>query len=154
MIDKKDKKILKEMLKDGRKSFANLARACRMTRQSIFSRTKSLKRRRIIKNFTVNLNPEKLDLNLKAYIIVTADPTMGFRKKAAKTLSNLPQISQIHQLFGRFDFLIEVLVKDISELTKILSKIHELETVTRTETMIVHTNIKYDPHHPMENALG
>jgi Lrp/AsnC family transcriptional regulator for asnA, asnC and gidA len=153
MIDKKDKKVLIELLKDGRKSFAELARTCRMTRQSIFSRIKSLKRKGVIKSFTVILDQQKLGLNLKAYILLSASPSEKARERASMVLMQFPQISQIHRLFGRFDFLIEVLVKDINELSDIIGKIHRIEVVTSTETMIVYKNIKYDVQHPFENAL-
>jgi len=154
MIDKKDKKVLVELLRDGRKSFADLARTCRMTRQSIFSRIKSLRHNGIIKNFTVTLDQQKLGLNLKAYILLSARPSEEAREKASKILSQFPQVSQINRLFGRFDFLIEVLVKDINELSDIIGKIYKLEVVTRTETMIVYKNIKYDVQHPFENVLS
>lgn len=154
MIDKKDKKILIELLKDGRESFADLARSCKMTRQSIFSRIKSLKRNGIIKNFTVNIDEKKLGLNLKAYILISADPSEEFREKAGKILAQSPQFSQIHRLFGRFDFLIEVLVKDVNELSDIIEEIHKLEMVNRTETMIVNRSIKYNVQHPIESALS
>ena len=153
MIDKKDKKILLELLRDGRKSFVDLARSCKMTRQSIFSRVKSLRRKGIIKNFTVNLDQQKLGLDLRAYILISADPLGKFREKAIKYLSEFPQISQIHILFGRFDFLIEVLVKDVRDLSNLLEKIHELETINKTETMIVYRNVKYDTQHPFEKVL-
>lgn len=154
MIDKKDKKILVELLKNGRKSFADLARSCRMTRQSIFSRIKSLKRKGIIKKFTVDLNQQKLGLNLKAYILVSAGPSEKLREKASKNLMNFPQFSQIHILFGRFDFLIEVWVKDIDELSNIIGKIHRFEMIKSTETVIVNKNVKYNTQHPLENALS
>lgn len=153
MIDKKDKKILKELLKDGRKSFANLARSCKMTRQSIFSRIKSLKRRGIIEDFTVELNRKKIGLNLRAYILISSELSGESGEKTIQFLRRLPQTSQIHRLFGRFDFLIEVLVKDITELSKILEKIHELEIAIRTETMIVQKSLKYNLQHPIETAL-
>jgi len=154
MIDRKDKKILVELIKDGRESFADLARSCKMTRQSIFSRIKALRRKGIIKNFTVNLDQQKLGLNIRAYILISAEPLGKFREKAIKTLMQLPQTSQIHILFGRFDFLVEALVKDINELSSLLSKIHEIEMINKTETMIVYKNIKYNIQHPIENALA
>ena len=153
MIDKKDKKLLVEMLKDGRESFSDLAKSCKMTRQSIFSRVKSLKRRGVIRNFTVNLDHQKIGLNIKAYILISAEPLGKFRNKATKILMQFPQISQIHILFGRFDFLVEAMVKDIEELSGLLGKIHELEMVDKTETMIVYKNVKYNVQHPVENAL-
>jgi len=153
MIDKKDKKLLVELLKDGRKSFSDLSRSCRMTRQSIFSRVKSLRRKGVIRNFTANVDQQKLGLSIKAYILISADPLGKFREKAIRVLTQLPQVSQIHILFGRFDFLLEVVVKDINELSNLLGKIHELEVINKTETMIVYKNIKYNIQHPIENAL-
>ena len=153
MIDKKDKKLLVELLRDGRESFSDLAKSCRMTRQSIFSRVKSLKRKGIIRNFTVNLDQQKLGLNLKAYILISASPLEKFREKAIKALMQLPQISQIHILFGRFDFLVEVWVRDINDLSNLLGKIHELEVIDKTETMIVYKNVKYNIQQPFEKAL-
>ena len=43
MLGKKDKKLLLELLKNGRLSFSKLGRICKMTRQSVFSRIKTLK---------------------------------------------------------------------------------------------------------------
>lgn len=154
MIENKDKKILLELLKNGRISYADLARACKMSRQGSFSRIKSLKRNGIIENFTVNLNQHKLGFNLKAYVLIAADPYKEFRVKAVEKLKTFPEISQIHELFGRFDFLVEILVKDINELTKVLSKIHELEMVNRTETMIVYETFKNNIKHPFEAELS
>jgi Lrp/AsnC family transcriptional regulator for asnA, asnC and gidA len=153
MIDKKDKRVLAELLKDGRKSFADLARACKMTRQSIFSRIKSLRRKGIIKSFTVILDQHKLGLSLKAYILISAEPSEKSREEASKTLVQFPQISQIHRIFGRFDFLLEVSVKDIDELSYLIGKIHGLEMVYRTETLIVDKNLKFDINHPIEVIL-
>ena len=45
-------------------------------------------------------------------------------------------------------------VKDINELTKVLSKIHELEMVNRTETMIVYETFKNNIKHPFEAELS
>jgi DNA-binding Lrp family transcriptional regulator len=99
------------------------------------------------------LDQQKLGLNLKAYILLSASPSEEARDRASRVLSQFPQISQIHRLFGRFDFLIEVLVKDINELSEIVGKMHRLEVITSTETLIVYKNIKYDTQHPFENAL-
>jgi DNA-binding Lrp family transcriptional regulator len=153
MIENKDKKILGELVKNGRISFSDLGRKCHMTRQSVFSRIKSLEHKGVIKNFTVNLNEKKLGLNLKAYILVETEPLRAFEKDTISSLRNLPQISGIHNLFGRYGFLMEVLVRDIDELKETVHKIHESEFVRRTETMIVCSSEKYVPQHPIEAAL-
>jgi DNA-binding Lrp family transcriptional regulator len=153
MIENKDKKILGELLKNGRISFSDLGRKCHMTRQSVFSRIKSLQHKGIIKNFTVNLNEKKLGLNLKAYILLESEPLKEAKGDSLNSLKSLSQISEIHVLFGRYSFLIEVFLKDIDELKEIVKKIREIECVRRTETMIVYNTEKYMPQHPIEGAL-
>jgi DNA-binding Lrp family transcriptional regulator len=153
MIENKDRKILGELLKNGRISFSDLGRKCHMTRQSVFSRIKSLEHKGIIKNFTVNLNEKKLGLNLKAYVLVESGPFRESKNNPFNSLKSLPQISEIHNLFGRYSFLIEVFVKDIDELKEIVKKIREIEHVRRTETMIVYNTEKYMPQHPIEGIL-
>ena len=154
MLRNKDKKLLLELLKNGRLSFSKLGRICKMTRQSVFSRIKTLKNKGIIKNFTVNLDEKKLGLNLKAYILVETEPLRINREKAWNLLKALPQISQVHQLFGRYSFLIEVVVRNIDELSEIVRKVHRIEVVRRTETMIVFKTEKYRPQHPLEGVLS
>jgi len=153
MIEEKDKKILRELLKNGRISFANLGRKCHMTRQSVFSRIKSLKNKGIIKNFTVNISKKKIGLNVVAYILIDTEPLREFKRDELKNLINLPQISEIHHIYGRYSFIMEIYAKDMDELSGIIKKIHELKYVRRTETLIVYCTEKYMPQHPVEGIL-
>ena len=153
MLEGKDKKILRELLKNGRISFANLGRKCHMTRQSVFSRIKSLKNKGIIKNFTVNISKKKIGLNVVAYILIDTEPLREFKRDELKNLINLPQISEIHHIYGRYSFIMEIYAKDMDELSGIIKKIHELKYVRRTETLIVYCTEKYMPQHPVEGIL-
>jgi len=144
---------LRELLKNGRISFANLGRKCHMTRQSVFSRIKSLKNKGIIKNFTVNISKKKIGLNVVAYILIDTEPLREFKRDELKNLINLPQISEIHHIYGRYSFIMEIYAKDMDELSGIIKKIHELKYVRRTETLIVYCTEKYMPQHPVEGIL-
>lgn len=152
-LKEKDKYILLELLKNGRASLSELGRRLRMSRQSVFSRIKSLKNRGIIKNFTVNLDEEKIGLGIRAYILILIEPQKKARKEVNDFLRKCKQISQIHYLFGRFDFLLEVLVRTREELTELLKNIHKFEAIRKTETFIVYDMIKYAHKDPVERVL-
>ncbi len=107
----------------------------------------------IIKNFSVKLNPEKLGLNLKAYIMIMIEPSKKSREEVNRFLKKCKQISQIHYLFGTFDFLLEVLVRDRKELTKLLKSIHEFEGIKKTETFIVYDTVKCAYEDPLGYVL-
>jgi len=153
MLNEKDKKILKELIKNGRISFADLGRKCHMTRQSVYSRIKSLRHKGIIKKFTVSLDKKKLGLNIIAYILIRAEPLRAFRKDEMRNLMNLPQISEIHHIYGRYSYIMEVRAKDMDDLTEIIKKIHEFRHVRRTETLITFCTEKFRPDHPVEGIL-
>jgi len=153
MLEEKDKKILRELVKNGRISFADLGRKCHMTRQSVFSRIKSLQHRGIIKNFSVNLDKSKLGLKIISYILINAEPLRAFNRKSIQELINLPQISEIHHIYGRYSYIMEVRARDLDDLTSIIKKVHEFPHVIRTETLIVYCTEKYMPEHPLEAIL-
>ena len=152
MINEKDKKILLELIKNGRISFADLGRKVHMTRQSVYSRIKSLQHRGIIRNFTVNVDKKKLGLNIIAYILIDTELKLLKSKELAE-LVKLPQVTEIHSVFGRHAILLEVRAKDMGELSRLIEKIHEFPYIRRTETLIVHRTRKYMPQHPAMGIL-
>ena len=147
MINEKDKKILIELIQNGRISFADLGRKCHMTRQSVYSRIKSLQHRGIIRNFTVNLDKKKLGLNIIAYILMDTE-LKALKSKEIESLVKLPEISEIHHIFGRHSIILEIRARDMNELSDIIKKIHEFPYIRKTETLIVHTTRKFMHNHP------
>jgi len=153
MMNEKDRKLLLELMKESRMSLSDLARHCGMSRQGVFARIRSLRSQGIIRNFTVNIDPRKLGLAVKAYLLIEAEPVKEFRDEADEIVKKYPQVTQIHHLFGRFDVLLEVVARDTEELTNLVAKIHELKMVRKTETMIVYRTVKSEQEHPIENVL-
>jgi len=154
MIDEKDKKILLSLLIDGRSSYADIGKNVGLTRQTVYSRIKSLKKKGYIKKFTTKLDLKKLDLKLKAYILLKARTKKELRKEAEKKLKRIPQISQMNYLYGQFDILLEVIVRDIDELTSLLKRLHEMQVVEKTETLMVYDIVKYKPEDPVKRVLN
>ena len=152
MINEKDKKILRELLNNGRISFADLGRKVHMTRQSVYSRIKSLQHRGIIRNFTVNVDKKKLGLNIIAYILMDIE-LKGLKSKQMEDLIRLPQITEIHHIFGRNSIIMEVRAKNIDELSGLIKRMHEFPYIRRTETLIVHNTRKFKPDHSVEGVL-
>jgi len=124
-----------------------------MSRQVVFSRIKSLKKQGLIKDFTVNLDSEKMEIKLKSYILMTIEPRSQSRQKINTFLKRCKQISQAHYLFGNHDILIEVLVRDRIELSKLIKQFQKFDYVKKTVTLIVYDTIKDCQNHPFERVL-
>lgn len=154
MLNKKDKKILMSLVTNGRISYSDIGKSVGMTRQTVYSRIKLLKRKKIIEKFSTQISKRVIGLNLKAYIFIVANPEKKLRKQLEEGLKGMAEVAQIDYLYGRFDILAHVLVRDINELTEILRKIQEMGAVNKTETFIVYDQIKYDPESPVKKVLS
>lgn len=149
-----DKKILKHLILDSSQPYSNIAENIDTTRQNVSQRIKKLKKKSIIKSFTIDLNDEMIDeLKVKAYILLREDPNTKIREEDEKSIIDIPQVTIFSRMFGKYDGIVEVTVKDNNELNSIVNKIHSFKGIKETETFIIRNNIKNDRKSPILNLL-
>lgn len=151
MIRKKDRILLKELIDNSRLKIVDLAERTGLTRQSVYSKIHSLRKQGV--NFTVDMNPEDLGLNLKAYILIQVESNSEVRKKLTKNIKELREVSQLHFVLGRSDMVAEVILKDKNQLKEILKKFQGWPAIKKTETFIVYDTVKFNPKDPFIGAL-
>ncbi len=152
-MKKNDRKILLELVKDGRQSSSSIAKKLKITRQTVAKKIDEFYKDGTIQHFTIKLNSEKFGLLLKAYILLKADQLGDFKGKCSQDIKNWKEVSQIHLLFGTFDALIEILVRDRNELTQVVERIYALGCVKNSETFVAYEAIKDENHDPYEKIL-
>ncbi|MCW4033702.1 MAG: Lrp/AsnC family transcriptional regulator [Candidatus Bathyarchaeota archaeon] len=148
-----DKKILKQLLKDSSKSLSELATKVGATRQTIAKKIDHFIDSGLVRSFTVKLDQEKLGLSIKAYVLIKEEPKSEYREKNEMMIKDLPEVASFYYLFGRYDAVAEVLVKDKEELTNLVKRIHQLQGMRETETLIVHSVVKDDMDDPYIKIL-
>ena len=152
MLKKKDKLLLKELIKNSRQKITKLAEKCHMTRQSVYRKINEFRKRGV--GFTIDMEPEKVGLNMRVYILIVAEPQAKFREEADKKIKGIKGISQVHYVLGRFDIFAEVIVKDRYDLRRVLKQIQNLPAVKKTETFIVYETTKYNTKEPLLEVLS
>ncbi|AAM05001.1 TPA: Lrp/AsnC family transcriptional regulator [Methanosarcina acetivorans] len=60
----------------------------------------------------------------------------GYEKAAYRELKNIEGIKDVYHVFGEYDFVVIIDVKDLSILNAVVDRIRESETVTATQTII------------------
>lgn len=60
----------------------------------------------------------------------------GYEKAAYRELKNIEGIKDVYHVFGEYDFVVIIEVKDLSVLNAVVDRIRESETVTATQTII------------------
>mgnify|MGYP006305383123 CR=1 FL=1 len=153
-MKEKDKKVLLELIEDGRESLSDIADKVGIARQTVKRRIEQLKERKLIENFCVNLSEDKIGLSERAYIILEAKPSSEERRKLENMVKSFEEVSQFHYLFGRFDAIIEIKTYNEDNLHYIIEKIHDFDVVEDTETLIVHSRVKDDSLDPIRKVLN
>jgi DNA-binding Lrp family transcriptional regulator len=148
-----ERKLLLELLKDSSRPMVEIAKNIGVSRQTVAKKIVQLKSEGVINSFTVRLNPERLGLQIKAYVFLHEDPDPRLRRENETEIKRFHQVTEFYRLFGRYSAVVEVLVRDGRELAALVKRIHKLRGVRETETFIVHSVIKNEPEAPIVHRL-
>ena len=148
-----ERKIILQLLEDGRQPLLQIAKNVGATRQTVAKKLEQLSNSGLISSFAPKLEPEKFGLVIQAYIFMREDPRGDLRKKNEEVIKGFHQVSEFHRVFGKYDSVVKVLVESKKELTDFVKKLHGLSGVRETETFIVHSTIKNKPEDPFKKIL-
>lgn len=120
-LNKIDRNILSALQKDGRISYAELARQVGLTTTPCIERVKRLERDGYIKGYFAQLNPEQLGSGLIVFVQVRLVRTSkaGF-EEFKKAVVRLPEVQECYLVSGTFDYLIKARVADMAEYREFL----------------------------------
>ena len=142
MLDKKDEKIITELVRDARQTSKQISRRTLIPITTVHNRVKRLEKNGIIKNYTVRLDDKRLG-TISAYVMATADYKLLREKGTSQhevitSLRGHPNVEYAGMLTGSFDIMLKVRVKDISALDEFVTKyLRNVEGIEKTQTMIV-----------------
>ena len=142
-IDEKDQKIIEILQEHGDYTTRQIAKKTLLPITTIHHRIKKLKRERIIKRFTIDLDHAKLDKSFVVYILISVDLQLLKQKSKtqhdiAKEIKKFAFIERVDIVSGGTDLVAIVRVKDVQEFEKILlGKIQLVEGTAKTQSLIV-----------------
>ena len=148
-----EKKILFNLLEKGQRPILKIAEDLGVTRQTVAKKIEQMHDSGLILSFFPKIETEILGLSIQAYILMREDPRNECRKETEEIVQSYPQVSEFQRIFGKYDSITKVLVKDNKELTDLVKKIHDLNGVKETETFIVHSTVKDKPEDPIKKIL-
>ena len=134
-IDKIDMMILSELSNDASVSIPKISKKIHVNSSVIYSRIKSLTRKKIIKKFTVAIDDHKLGYDVKSLIGVNMNSKI--HKNVTAALLQIDGVRKISEVTGRFDVLITAYAKTLAEMHDVISeKIGKVEGVLSSESFI------------------
>lgn len=133
--------ILKKLSKDDRISLRQLGKELdNKSPVTIKRHVEELEKRGIIKNYSVNIDYEKLGYSIIALIELTI--SKGKMLEVEKDIAKEPNIFGVYDITGTYDAMILARFKTREELSQLVKKINSYEYVFRTNTHLILNVIK------------
>jgi Lrp/AsnC family transcriptional regulator, leucine-responsive regulatory protein len=133
--DRTDWRLLAELQKDGRATYAELARAVSMSASAVTERVRRLEEAGVISGYRALIDPERVGLTVMAFVRLRY-PTGNYRPFHA-LLDSTPEIVEAHHVTGEDCFVLKVLARSMRHLEEVNGRISGLGAVT---TSIVYSS--------------
>jgi Lrp/AsnC family leucine-responsive transcriptional regulator len=127
-IDATDWDLLAELQKDGRASYAELARLVSMSPSAVAERVRRLEEAGVIAGYRAVVAPERVGLPVMAFVRLRY-PTGNYRPFHA-LLASTPEIVEAHHVTGEDCFVLKVVARSMRHLEAVAGRIAGLGSVT------------------------
>lgn len=139
-IDDIDREILRMLQDNSRVAFKRIAEKVGVSEATIFVRVKNLRKKGVIKRFTVIVSPELLGKSLTAFVLINSEPKK--LESVLETLSDMDDVYEVYDVTGTYYVIAKIRTENKESLAKIIDRIGMIDGVTRTETAIVLKSVK------------
>ncbi|WCB94960.1 Leucine-responsive regulatory protein [Baekduia alba] len=136
MTDDIDFRILDELIRNGRLSFASLGEAVGLSPHGAADRVRRLERAGVITGYTATVDLPKVGRGLDAFIDVRLLPAT-VPEKFEQFCTALPAVQELAFVTGRFDYHVRVACRDADDLDATVRAIRRKGGAAQTETRIV-----------------
>jgi Lrp/AsnC family leucine-responsive transcriptional regulator len=143
-LDDTDRRLLRLLQADGRITNQDLARRANLSPAAAHERVRKLRERGVIRGYTVELDPEKVDRALLIFVEVVLDRTTTDMFDAfAAAVRGVPEVMECHMVAGGFDYLIKARLRDMGDYRAFLGDLLvKLPGVRETRTYAVLEEVK------------
>ncbi|WP_460123890.1 Lrp/AsnC family transcriptional regulator [Stetteria hydrogenophila] len=139
-LDEKDVEILKILFEDARIPWRRLARMMNVSETTVYLRVKNLIEKGVIKGFRVEVSPEKMGLNVSAYILLSIEAP--YLKEAREQLKRSIGVYEAFEISGDYQFIVKAYAPDQEKLMRIVDEMSTMPGVKDIKVMMVLRKVK------------
>ncbi|WP_102262551.1 Lrp/AsnC family transcriptional regulator [Mesobacillus jeotgali] len=121
-IDDTDSKILDELSRNSRLSMSELSRRVNLSSPSVTERVRQMESFGIIKNYTLEIDYEKLGMPIQC--IVEATVKNGDYKSFKDYIQNLPNVEFCYRIAGNACFMLKLHFETFSQAEKFIEDVN------------------------------
>ena len=153
VLDRIDRRILRELQRDGRISYVDLAEKVGLSTSPCLERVKRLERAGLILGYTALLNPGALDADLLVFVEISLHYTSGkVFEEFRDDVRQWPQVLECHLVAGDFDFLLKIRIRNMAsyrtllgDILRTLPGVRDSRTLVAMETVCETTALVIEP---------
>ena len=143
-IDELDKRILKHLQNDSKKTNKEIANDLKLSVTAIYERIKKLERDGVISKYVALVNPENVG---KGFMVLCQIKLIQHKKdiltKFEKDITSLPEVIECLHVSGDYDYILKVLVKDMDEYREFMvAKLTSLDHIGSTKSVFTINKVK------------
>jgi DNA-binding Lrp family transcriptional regulator len=134
-LDAIDRRILRELARDGRISNADLAERVGLSASACSRRTSELERTGVIRGYRAVIDPVVNGGGFTAYVAVgLSRHTMDEQRAFEGAVADAPAVRECHNVTGSIEYLLRVEVSDLEAYkhfhTEVLGALPQVSTIT------------------------
>jgi Lrp/AsnC family transcriptional regulator, regulator for asnA, asnC and gidA len=135
MIDSTDRDIMLALSKDGRYSYTKLAKKLHLQPMTVANRVEAMLKNDI---FAIRAVPNPIKINYKVMVLIALDVEIPMWDEVCDKLANIPNISYISTMFGKYDVILFAEYRDYETLNKLVrEKLPNMKGIKAIETFII-----------------
>lgn len=134
-MDNIDQHILSTLQKDGRISVAELAEKVNLSASPCARRLKRLEDEGYIQDYQANLDKEKIGITMTFFVEVRLNKHQEEAIEAFElALLDMTEVINAHIVSGKYDYLLEVVSKNLAGYEAFTQKLHKISSVRDIHT--------------------
>jgi Lrp/AsnC family leucine-responsive transcriptional regulator len=143
-VEDLDRRILALLATDGRMSFTDLGKATGLSTSAVHQRVKRLETRGVIKGYAAQIDYDKLDQPLTAFISIRPiDPSQP--DDSPERLSDIAEIESCWSVAGDESYILKTRVATPVDLEDLLARIRGAANVATRTTIVLSTPYEHRP---------
>ncbi|GLW62232.1 AsnC family transcriptional regulator [Actinomadura rubrobrunea] len=135
-LDEIDRRIVAELLENGRASYAQIGDAVGLSAPAVKRRVDRLRAERVITGFSAVVDPAALGWTTEAFIEIFCTGATSPEEIYA-SIRKHPEVVAAYTVSGDASALVHVRARDIQHLEQALERLRREDNITATKTAIV-----------------
>ncbi|HJL17831.1 MAG TPA: Lrp/AsnC family transcriptional regulator [Sandaracinaceae bacterium LLY-WYZ-13_1] len=135
-LDDIDRQLLEALQRDCKQPLSKMGERVGLSAPAVMERVRKLEGAGVITGYHASVDGRRLGLDITSFIGVSINYPKDI-DEFLRELSERPEVLECHHVTGGHTLLLKVKTRNTASLERLISRLRQVEGVTRTETMVV-----------------